>query len=239
MKSKYFIYVLIALIITVGLGGFANKSSLSPRLPRTLQTSTVPNTLGWYAQQAQAQGKTEYLFDAGIYEYLVPSTWDDVIASDFTFIVAEPTGSKSYPTPGANGTQDGIETWYRFKVDETLSSKPVPGSLHPAPNDAPPLQNNEIYIRKAGGSLSLNGIELTAVEPDFPVYRIGQKYLMILYYDPASKLGAIVMGSNGVYSVDSSGNLSSVSSNGSPYTDDIANRYNNNLNQLRAALIGR
>lgn len=115
MKLKYITAILASLLI-IGVVGFANKSTVRNRFPTILQAANIPNTLGWYAQQAQAKGQSQYIFNAGIYEYIVPDTWDDVLASDLSFIVAEPLGFKSYSTPGANGTQDRIETRCKFKI---------------------------------------------------------------------------------------------------------------------------
>jgi hypothetical protein len=200
------------------------------------QTGSHPGTLDYYAEQALAQGLTEYHFSAGIYEYRLSPSWDDVV-SRFSFVVAEPIEVKSSPTQGVGG-DDGIQSWYRFRVIEQLSSKPPPFVLGPLPSDLQPAQTDQLWVFKPGGILQRNGVQLVADELSFPAYSFGQRYLLILYLDPTARSGAIIMGSQAVYSVTSSGVLSSVDPLGSVFEADLATRYNNSLDQLRAALNG-
>lgn len=200
------------------------------------QTGSHPGTLDYFAEQAQAQGLTQYHFSAGVHEYQISRTWDDVVAR-FSFVVAEPLEVKSYPHPGVGGDSD-IESWYRFRIIETLSQKPTPFQLNPGPSDIAPAQPGQLLVHKFGGTLLRNGVQLVADEPSFPDYALGQRYLLILFVDPNSSVGSVTMGSNGVYSVSASGTISSVDLVGSVFEADLATRYNNSLDQLRAALSG-
>jgi hypothetical protein len=200
------------------------------------QSDLMPNTLAWYAEQAQARGLTRYEIGAGIHEYYLPDTWNDVLTR-FSLVVAEPVELRSYPHPGVGGDSD-IETWYRFRVVETLSTKTTPFPLGPGPSDMLPAHSDELFVFKWGGSLTQSGVQLDAIESDYPAYMIGQKYLVILDQDLSQRVGSVQMGSAGVFLVSSTGNLSSISPGESIFQEDLANRYSNSLDQLRASLKG-
>src|SRR6266404_2701036 len=77
-------------------------------------------TLDWYAEQAQANGANAFNFRAARVEFDEPETWDDVLAN-YTVMTAQLESSKSYP----GALNRDIETWYKFRITETLSQKPV------------------------------------------------------------------------------------------------------------------
>jgi hypothetical protein len=201
------------------------------------QAGSHPGTLDFYAEQAQAQGLSQYTFPAGITEYSVSRSWDDAL-SRFSIILAEPLEVRSYPRGAADLGDSNIESWYRFRVLETLSSKPNPFPINGFPADMAPPQSDQLLVWKAGGRLTRNGVQLFGEEPAFPEFVFGQRYLLILYLDPISRGGDITMGSYGVYYVNASGVISSVDPGGSVFDTDLANRYGNSINNLRAALSG-
>jgi hypothetical protein len=228
-------FSVLALILLLAVGVLSIKSS-STKASRAAQAAAEPGTLDWYAQRAQAQGAEGYNFSAGEVEYNQPGTWDDVLAS-FSFVKVQLVTSKSYPTLGNHS----IETWYKFRVLDTLASKPVLTcdgcpSFPTAPADMLPLQTNEILVPKLGGTLTYGGVTLTAKEPVFPDFLSSQNYLLILQLNPSTQVGHINMGPTGAYTVDSSNIMRAINPSIDDYHNDLTNRYGNSLTQLRMAL---
>ncbi|HEX8071621.1 MAG TPA: hypothetical protein VF546_16825 [Pyrinomonadaceae bacterium] len=244
MKNKLTLLCLLVIAL-VSLGVSLTKSTAIKARFALLQGTAAPYTLDWYALEAQAQGAQQYQFSAGIYEYAQPDTWDDVLAGN-SFIIAEPVEARGY----AEADDRGIETWYRFRIIETLSTKPVHRPLGLPPSDLAPPQANEILLPRHGGTLVRNGVTLTAIDGQFPQFVTAppQRYLLILDIDQTSKVGYVWLGPLGVYRLDSAGTMTSVvvdnpyitnkRPENNPYYQDIAERYNNSVNQLRAALQG-
>lgn len=232
MKNKF---GMLALIFMVAVGVITIKSA-TINARRAPQVAAEPGTLDWYAQQAQAQGVTGYQFDAGDVEYSQPDAWDDVLAN-YSIVRGQIIDAKSYPAL----QNSSIETWYKFRVDETLSQKPVLscagcGSMPTPPADMLPLQSNEILISKLGGTLQYNGVTLVAKEQTFPDFLFSQNYMLILQLNTSSKVGKLDLGPWGAYTVDSYGILKVVNPETNAYQADLTSRYANSINQLRSAL---
>jgi hypothetical protein len=237
LKSKQTRTLLVGLLAAslIIVGAFMIRS-VRAYLPFP-QAGSHPGTLDFYAEQAQAQGLSQYTFPAGIIEYSVSPSWDDAV-SRFSFVLAEPIEVRSYPRGEGVGGYCCIQSWYRFRVLETLSSKPTPFPINGFPTDMAPPQSDQLLIWKSGGRLTRNGVQLFAEEPAFPEYTFGQRYLLILFIDLNTRGGDVSMGSYGVYSVNASGVLTSIDPGGGIFDADLASRYGNSINSLRAALNG-
>lgn len=223
--------------LVASLGVFSLASLVFLTKPE--QTRAEPGTLDWYAEQARHQGADTWEFGSGIFEYVEPRTWDEMLATQ-SLVVVEPIETRSYP----NHDNTGIWSWWRFRIVEVLSQQDlsscytcsIPTVL---PADFPPAQADQIVLEKYSGSLTHNGAWLTAVEPSFPEYVIGQRYLLILDLDPRDRSAAVRMGPLGVYRIDSAGNFACVCESvgrENPYRDELRLRYENSLANLRAAL---
>ena len=229
-------FSLLGLILIVILAvGFIRSSSTNATPPPPQATVEV-GTLDWYVQQAQAQGVDAFRFRSGRVEYTEPDTWDDVLAN-YSFVTAQLVTSKSYPA----ALNRDIETWYKFRVNEKLSQKPIIvcdgcPAFPTAPADMLPLQANEMLVAKSGGTLAYNGIFLTASDPEFPDFLLSQNYLFILQLDSSSQVGSLSLGPWGAYSIDANAILHVINPGVDVYHDDLTSRYGNSLNQLRAVL---
>lgn len=229
--------MLVAMLALVGCLGLASLFILT----RAQGPGAEPGTLDWYAEQAQLEGASGWELGSGKFEYIEPATWDEVLATQ-SFVVVEPIEHRSYP----NQSNKGIWSWWRFRLLETLSQNSVASCYTCSiptvlPADFPAPLSDQIVLEKYSGSLFHNGVWLTAVEPSFPEYVIGQKYLLILDLDPRDRSGSVRMGPLGVYRVDPSGIMTCVCESvgrENPYKDDLQARYGNSLNQLRAAMNG-
>lgn len=219
----------VALVILVGILSVLTLQSVRAYL--ISQQQAQPATIAAYIAEAQAQNQTSITFPVGIHEYFLPNTWDNVI-SGFSFVIVEPIELRSYGTL----TDDIVKSWYRFRVIETLSSKPPPFGITNPPTDMAQPQSNEILVFKWGGTVTLNGVQVTAEDPSFPNFTMGQRYLLIVQVDSNTRLANNAMGSDGAYAITSTGQILPVSPEGGAFQNDLATRYSSSIAQLRTAL---
>jgi hypothetical protein len=174
-----------------------------------LEKSKDRGKLSWYAEMAKAKGQREVTIPTPISEYTVPRSFDEALAY-YSLVVAEPVEQKSY------AQNEGISTWYKFRVVEELSRPTVQCNTCPgfpaAPAEMLPVEQNEFLAAQIGGEAQLNEVRLISRDPDFPAFVRGKKYLLFLSFDPKKEVGALRMGPWGTFSLDSSENLKAVDS---------------------------
>lgn len=193
-------------------------------------------------QQARASGRNEINSAVNV-EFDDVDSLDEAI-SRYTVIVAEPIARRSYVVDDLF-----LETWYKFRVSETLSQRTpyrcpecTPAAVTDPPADMLPLNPNEILIHTAGGEVTIDGVSITETVADLPAFMTSQRYLLFLNYDASRKLGGIPIGPRGAYMVIGSDTLSPVhvDAEGIPVDTFIAEglrtQYNNRLSLLRSAL---
>ena len=100
-----------------------------------------------------------------------------------------------------------------------------------------PVNENEVVIGKIGGSLVIDGVTVTATEPDFPDPLIGHTYLMFIS-ESDDRLAIFEMGAAGVYEVTGD-QLSPVGDKKHPAVTEIKNLYRNSLGALKSGATPR
>lgn len=190
-------------------------------------------TLSGKAALAIARGDSEvHLGINDSYESI-----DSVAAalSRYTVVEATPLSKNSYVLD-----QYGIGTWYRFRIERTITQNPLPscndcGSMPDPPGDTPGLNWNEIMVLRAGGVQIVDGITFFVSTPDFPEFTLSQRYLLFIDYDPVKKVGLVSVGPPGVYMVNGNGGLSHVyefEGEDDPIGSGLVASYGNNANTL-------
>ena len=151
----------------------------------------------------------------------------------YDWVIGEFVFSKSFAT-----NDDGhVATWYKFKVTETLSRAKQPVSdIDAVPGELLPLASDEILVRKTGGSVEIDGMEIEMEEVGFPPFEIGKKYLLLLAIDHAKQAGHVQVGPSGALIVTADGTLEPVSKNEVYYKTQIENRYGISVSKLREKL---
>jgi hypothetical protein len=224
----------LLLLILVGLALLALPTSKTPvaSLTQTAEAQQQPATSGTIdeiVQQAIASGETHVLYPILVSHEDVEGF--DAAKTYYTVVVARALSKQTVQTSAYD-----IETWYRFAVTETLStraSRVCANGLCGVPATVSPAGAGEMLLPKSGGSIQKNGVTVTFEWNDFPDFNIGQTYLIFIDQDAANRVGVSPTGPVGVFSVDTYGGLTPVLSKETALRTDIANRFGNNLNQLR------
>lgn len=193
------------------------------------------DTLTSLAQEASARGESEVSSSLSI-TFNEAASLDAAFARD-TVLVGTPLIKKSYAV-----NNQSIDTWYKFRLNETLQQKPVYTPVEDAPADMLPLAADEFLVVVPGGEQFIDGISFTFSVAQFPSFTINQKYLLFLNYDAAKRVGTVGGGPTAVYTVVYPDTLASIFVDsdgmpiGSPVADGLYARFGNSLNQLRNTL---
>jgi hypothetical protein len=230
MKFKKF--ALTALLLLLGVAALVGTKANSSTGQNTIRMEAAePGSIEELAQEAAANGQS-YVGAPLLVQHEDVNGFEEA-KTNYSVLVARADSRQTLQTSPFN-----VATWYRFTVTEVLSTKVpfvcVNGRCAPPAGVAGPGAN-ELLLPKAGGSVVSNGVTVELAAQGFPDFALGQSYLLFIDYDASSRLGAPVLGSIGVFSVNASGVLASVSPEPSDLQTDIANLYGNSLSQVRGA----
>jgi hypothetical protein len=227
--------IILSVVLFLGVVGGVRTLSALQQQGSGVQAIEEPGTLKWHINQAKLKGKQRVTVSTPIYEYAGVQSLDEAV-SDFQVVIAKPIEKKSYIQSARN-----ITTWYKFKVIEDLSQNKgvgcsACGSFPEPPDEMLPLKEDEILVPRAGGTIVLDGIEITKEEANFPQFSMSKEYLLFFNSDPSKGISKLSMGPYGVYVVNPAGNIEPINEKGTPLRNEIQELYHNSLEQLKARL---
>lgn len=232
--------VKIAAFILVGLVVFAASAKVYLRgQEQTVQQiaeiekAEDKGSLKWYARLAKAKGQNR------ISKWGPEARYGDEVKdlndalSYYQMILAVPIEKQSRPFEDA-----GIRTWYKFKIVEKLSHKQlkpcdcVPADLV-APQEMFPLAADEILIPLGGGSVMVDGVEITQDDVEYPQFALTTRYLLFLRTDDSGQIGLLGMGPAGIFVEREDDRLEPVSHRTNALAPEIATRFRSSIQLLR------
>jgi hypothetical protein len=221
MKTKIVILILIlGILIAAGVIIYSRSS--------TAQTDDDTGSLAWIARKIRAQGGSQA---ERLVSVLHPgiSGFDEAKAK-YSVIEAQLVSSQSYPL----GT-DNIITWNKFRITNTLSTKPVDCTacleVSP-PGDLFPLNPNEVLVPSGDGTLVIDGVTISDREHRLPTYDMSGRYVLFLDLNNSTQVGTVTVGPVGALAIMDDGSLSPMHE-GSPIWSDLASRGITTVDQLR------
>ncbi|HEX6045634.1 MAG TPA: hypothetical protein VFZ22_14170 [Pyrinomonadaceae bacterium] len=179
-------------------------------------------------RKEKEKGAKSVTFSAPLVEYADGISLDDALSA--TVVVAAVTEKHSRQLDSHT-----IGTFYRLSILETLSEATPQACCLPKdealPADLPPLSPDETYFLGIGGTITLDGIEVT-VKEDFGTLMPGDRYLMFLPRSASGKLSTSAIGPSGVFRINGGGRLESIGKQ-HRLGRDLEERYQNSLTQLK------
>ena len=155
------------------------------------------------------------------------------VAKDYSVVIATPTQLLSKPT------QTGIDTWIKFRLDETIITQDVIDTtdiLTSAPTALLPIQGNEFLVMLSGGRVFVDGVSVVQKITDNISFKLRQRYLLFVYFDTGGNNARLAALANGVFSIDSQGTLASLGLARHSLVREVNLRFHNKLDELRPAL---
>jgi hypothetical protein len=133
--------------------------------------------------------------------------------SAYTIVVAQPVQQKSSVSRGGQEGQESppemIKSWYRFRILEVIrQSPPAPSfAVREIPREMLPVGGNEILVPKEGGSVLIDGVEVSQRDEDVPDFKLHGKYLLLLSLNPSTRVGELALGPQSVMALNDDGAL--------------------------------
>jgi hypothetical protein len=179
-------------------------------------------------RKEKAKGARSVIFPAPLVEYAEEISLDDAL-SQTTVVIAGVIEKHSRQVDSHT-----IGTFYRLSILETLSQATPRGCCLPKdedlPGNLPQLGADETYLFGIGGTISLDGIEVT-VKEDFGALLPGDRYLMFLSRSVSGKLSGSGIGPSGVFRINGGGRLESIAKK-HKLARELEERFQSSLTQL-------
>jgi hypothetical protein len=210
------------------------NASPSPNAqPQSRKRWNDPTTLAARVKAEKAKGHDKVQFAAPLMEY--PDRIDlDTALAQATVVIAEVINKYSRIVDSHT-----IATFYRLRLIETLS-KPNPTACcdpkdEDFPTDLPPLKDDEIHVVGIGGTVMLDGVEVTMKE-DFENLVPGPRFLLFLSITTSGKYGSLQIGPRGVFKITPGSDLEVIVDKPSKLREQIKQRHGNSMIRFKDAL---
>ena len=242
MKSKIFVPALIAsvltavVVITATTGKSPQKQKDEPDKSLAMQTLDIDGSVAAYAREAKARGLQRITIPAKRFSYDGEMAGLDEALSDHSLVVARAVEKRSLLTRA-----DLITTWYKFKISDTvLKRKASPSDCTECTPPAPPqemlpLAHDEILVPKIGGTVIVDGVEVTMVNSVFPDYKMAQDYLLLLS-EVTREVANVRAGALGAFTISADGTLESIDKKSNRIEQDLKKRFKGSLHELKKQL---
>jgi len=194
--------------------------------------SAEKNSLRSIAERAKNEGKQSVRVPSPRIDYAGENIGLDEALQNYSVVVAQPIDSKSYLSDS-----ELIVNWYRFQILESLSQRP-PYSCNtcPAapdlPGDLPRPGQDEFYTVAVGGTVTIDGVQVTMNNPALPQFEKGRKYLLFVSLAP-SGVAVIGGGPSGVFRVGDDEILKPANKDNRRLKTDIQARFDSRLRTFK------
>lgn len=230
-------------VIGVAVAGGVRTRSHSnneQKLLAELQNSKDRGSLNWHVQVAKVKGQGQVTLPGPNVEYVTDVHSLDEVLLQYGVVVAQPISHLGY-VHDANL----LATWYRFKILENITGRPLPKCTfcspegESLPQELSSLGEDEIAVPVFGGTAVIEGVRVTMANRDFPPFDPSKKYLLFLSTGQSGKVGFLSMGPVAILTIDSEGRLEPASLESHPILSEIAFRCSNSLETFRTFVQSR
>jgi hypothetical protein len=242
MKTSIAILIVIAVFSLLSFKAFRVASRGQQEQIAELQNAPDKGTVAWHARVAKANGQRTVVISYSIEDYGGAEGLDEAL-SRLGAVVAQLIGHKAFIVSSNElYRDDDIRTWYKFKILENLSQKPLPRCFtcgvdreleKRIPQEMLPLNADELLIETDGGSVEVDGVTVTMVNTKIPSFSESTHYVLLLSVDPSGKVGILNLGPVGIYTLSSQDQIEPISKENHPVVRDMMKMYGNSLESLR------
>jgi len=226
------IFKLTAVACSLFLLGVGMTAAL--KAPKAPQDST-DKSIASIAQRAKSQGKTHVSAPGKIIDYPGMNIGLDEAFKNYSVVIAQPIESKSYIAESS----DEINTAYKFRILEALSQRHVVSCSTCAPvidvsDKLQPALYNEFILDLSGGTITVDGVEVTMVSDGTLKIENGQRYLMFISFTPGG-MASLIGGPSGFFRITSDESLEAMGDGKHRLAVEIAARFSKNLAKFKQA----
>ncbi len=201
-----FLKLIVAVACSLFLIGLSTRVVTYNKGSQNVSEWKEKHSLKARAKRAAAEGKRKVVSLGPIENYAGRNIDLDTALKIYSVVIAQPVENGSYAVD-----TDNIDTWYKFRLLETLSARPafLCDTCPPAREirqEAEPLRADEFVIITSGGTVNVDGVEITLQNHALPPFVMGQKYLLFVSFNPA-RVTTLGGGPAGVFVVKEDGQL--------------------------------
>jgi len=214
-------------IFLLGVGMIATR--------KAPQEYSKDRSIASLARRTKSQGKTRVSAPGKIIDYAGANMGLDEALQNYSVVIAEPSESKSFITDSS----DEIRTAYKFRILETLSQRnAVFCNTCPALKDVSdklqPALYNEFLLELSGGTVIVDGVEVTMVSDGTLKIEDGQRYLMFISFTPGG-MASLIGGPSGLFRITSDESLEAMGNGKHRLAVEIAGRFSKSLSKFKQA----
>ncbi len=188
-------------------------------------------------QLARARGEQRIVMPANMTLYPVARSADELaeLLPRYTVVIARPLEERSYITG-----ENVIGSWHKFKIVETLAqAPPLPAyASRTIPQELLPIAEDEFVVHREGGTVTVNGVEVTQNDSSIPPFQASPRYMLLLSLDPTTRIGELPLGPHGILPINPDNSLDA-RREGHPLQQVVRNRHSGSIERLRADPGGR
>jgi hypothetical protein len=224
---------LTAVACSLFLLGFGITAAF--KAPKVPQEYSTDKSIASIARRAKSQGKTSVSAPGKIIDYPGENMNLDEALQNYSVIIAEPIESKSYITDSS----DEISTVYKFRIVETLSQRNAvfcnACSVNDVSDKLQPALYNEFLFQLSGGTITVDGVEVTMTSSGIPKFEKGERYLMFISFTPGG-MARPAAGISGLFRISSDESLEAMSKGKDRLPVEIAARFSKSLSMFKRAI---
>jgi hypothetical protein len=214
------------LILAVGIGGIIKTSQDEPR----------DRSIASVAKRAKSQGKSRISLSAPIVEYPGSNMGLEEALQNYSVVIAEPEERKSYIGDGS----DDIRTAFKFRILEALSRRNAVVCATCPPltdlsNKFQPALSNEFILELSGGTVMVNGVEVTMIDGEIQKFEDGQRYLLFVSFTPGG-MARLAAGASGIFRITPEESLEGMGRRNYRLTGEITSRYSKKLSAFKQGI---
>ncbi|MDQ3918232.1 MAG: hypothetical protein M3348_07125 [Acidobacteriota bacterium] len=219
MRQKFAVLLTlsIAVVAVAVITSYSGGRGTTPHKVRQLEEKGKRQKLSFaeLAQLAKARGERQVVVPGVATLYPNATTPEELNGSlpEYAVFVAEMVAEKSYLAsrlqPGGESPSELIKSWYKFKVLDAISEgRPHPSfAVRELPTELLPVAADEVLVPAEGGTVVIDGVEVTQHEESVARFRRNRKYLLLLSVEPATRVGELAFGPQSVLPLSADGGL--------------------------------
>jgi hypothetical protein len=201
------------------------------KFSQSSQEDSKDKSIASLARRTKSQGKTRVSAPGKIIDYPGMNIGLDEALKDYSVVIAEPIESKSFITDSL----EEIRTAYKLRILETLSRRnAISCSSCPLINDVSdkvqPALHNEFILELSGGTVNVDGVEITMVSDGTLKIEEGQRYLMFISFTPGS-MARVIGGPSGMFRITSDESLEAMGKGKHRLAVEIGTRFSKSLSK--------
>ncbi|HXI23669.1 MAG TPA: hypothetical protein VNG71_07325 [Pyrinomonadaceae bacterium] len=213
--------------------GFGMTAALRRSLPP--QDYVKDKSVVSLSRRAKNEGKTQVSMPGKIIDYPGMNMGLDEALQNYSVVIAELVESKSYISESA----DEIATAYKLRIVESLSQRNAVSCNGCSPvkdvsDKLQPAQYNEFMLNLSGGSVTVDGVEVSMISDRTLKIEDGQRYLMFISFTPGG-MARLIGGPSGLFRITHDESLEAMSDGTHRLAREIAARFSRNLSKFKQA----